>query len=90
MVWTNLAAAVVTFGGLGPAAIEDFPGVATWPCLGLVLVAVWLFGMALHATTWLVWLNFAFGCAYVLLTAAYLLVTTGVIQVHQRRTHYLA
>ncbi len=88
LVWTDLAAALVTFGGLGPASIEDFPGVATWPCVGLVLVAAWLFGLALHATPWLLWLNFALGCAYVILTGAYLVATTGLVPMHHRHSRH--
>jgi hypothetical protein len=90
MAWFDFGAAVVIFGGLGPSASEGFPGFATWPCVGLLLVALWLFGVALHATPWLGWLNLVFGCAYLLLTAAHLLATTDLIPLHHRRRHHLA
>lgn len=83
LVWTDLAAAVVILAGLGPAATEELSGMATWPFAGLILVAAWMFGLALHATPWLTWLNLALGCAFLLLTVGFTLASRdGIVFPH--------
>ncbi|HTB57323.1 MAG TPA: hypothetical protein VLC06_05590 [Polyangia bacterium] len=68
--WTVLGCAAVALAGLGPAATAEMPGIGTWPLVGLVLIAAWLFAMAGSATRWLAWLSLAFGCAFVVLSVA--------------------
>jgi hypothetical protein len=87
MVWTDFAAAVVIFAGLGPAAMDDEPGVATWPLVGLVLMAVWMFGLAVGATAWLTWLSFGLGCAFLLLTIGFTLASGDVVLALLHRRH---
>jgi hypothetical protein len=69
--WTVLGCAVVALAGLGPAAMAEMPGVGTWPLVGVVLIAAWLFAMAVGATPWLAWLGFGFGLAFVAVSAAF-------------------
>lgn len=69
--WTICGSAVVALGGLGPAAAPEMPGVGTWPLVGTVLVAAWLFGLAANATPWLTWLSFVFGCGFLILSLAF-------------------
>jgi len=69
--WTVLACAFVALAGLGPAAMADMPGVGTWPLVGVVLIAAWLFALAVGATRWLAWLSLAAGLAFVVLSVAF-------------------
>jgi hypothetical protein len=86
LVWTNLGAAVVVFAGLGPASIDDAQGFGTWPFVGLALFAAWMFGLAVGATTWLTWLNFAVACAFLILSFALVAANTDTYR-HFRQRH---
>jgi hypothetical protein len=68
LVWMTLGASIVAFAGLGPAAMEGEPGVATWPFVGLLLLGCGLFALAVGATRWLTWSAFGFGAAFVILS----------------------
>ena len=69
--WTICASAIVALAGLGPAATSEMFGIGTWPVIAMVLLATWLFGLATNATRWLTWLSFAFGWAFLILSAAF-------------------
>jgi hypothetical protein len=81
--WAICASAFVALAGLGPAAASEMFGVGTWPLISMVLLAMWLFGLAANATRWLTWLSFAFGCAFLILSAAFT-ATSGHL-LHRRR-----
>lgn len=76
LAWLDLSVGIVVLGGLGTSANTELQGTATWPLAGFVLVGLWLFAMAAGSPRWLTWLTFAVGCAYVLLTAGWLIGTT--------------
>lgn len=80
--WTVLGCAVVALAGLGPAAMAEMPGVGTWPLVGVVLMAAWLFAMAVGATTWLAWLSFGFGFAFVFLSVAFTAASSNLALLH--------
>jgi len=86
LLWSTLGAAVVAFAGLGPASTADAPGFGTWPFVGVALIATWLFSLAAGATAWLAWVNFAVGCAFLLLTVSLIGAQTDTYQ-HFRQRH---
>ncbi|HEY6476306.1 MAG TPA: hypothetical protein VI456_06960 [Polyangia bacterium] len=83
--WTVCGSAIVALAGLGPAAATEMSGIGTWPLLGMVLLAAWLFGLAANATRWLTWLSFAFGCGFLILTVAFTLAGSHLELLHHRR-----
>ncbi|HEY4393048.1 MAG TPA: hypothetical protein VGP64_03255 [Polyangia bacterium] len=83
--WAICASAVVALAGLGPAAASEMFGIGTWPLIAMVLLAVWLFGLATNATRWLTWLSFAFGCAFLVLSAAFTAASNHLWGLHHRR-----
>jgi hypothetical protein len=83
--WTVLGCGVIALAGLGPAAMVEMPGVGTWPLVGVVLLAAWLFALAVGATPWLAWLSFAFGLAFVILSVAFTAASSNLAMVHHRR-----
>jgi hypothetical protein len=83
--WTVCAAAFVALAGLGPAASSEMFGIGTWPLVSMVLLAVWLFGLATDATRWLTWLSFAFGCAFLVLSAAFTTASSHLSPIRHRR-----
>ena len=83
--WAVCAAAIVALAGLGPAAASEMFGIGTWPLISMVLLSVWLFGLATNATRWLTWLSFAFGCAFLLLTAGFTSAMSHFGPLHSRR-----
>jgi hypothetical protein len=85
--WTVLGCALVALAGLGPAATTEMPGVGTWPLVGLVLIAAWLFAMAGSGTRWLAWLSLVFGCAFVALSVASTLASSQLDLFHRHGLH---
>ncbi|HXT95345.1 MAG TPA: hypothetical protein VN853_03545 [Polyangia bacterium] len=85
--WTVLACAVVALAGIGPAAASEMFGIGTWPFVGTVLLAAWLFGLAVNATPWIVWLTFAFGCAFVTLSFAFTVASERSGPLHHQHRH---
>jgi hypothetical protein len=85
--WTVLGCAVVALAGLGPSAMAEMPGVGTWPLVGVVLLAAWLFALAVGATPWLAWLSFAFGLAFVIVSVAFTAASSNLALLHQRHLH---
>ena len=85
--WTVLGCAIVALAGLGPAAMAEMPGVGTWPLVGVVLIAAWLFAMAGGATRWLAWLSFAFGLAFVALSTAFTVASSQLDLLHRHGLH---
>jgi hypothetical protein len=85
--WTVLGCAAVALAGIGPAAIAEMPGVGTWPLVGLVLIAAWLFAMAGGATRWLAWLSCAFGCAFVALSVTFTAASSQLDLLHRHGPH---
>lgn len=85
--WTICASAILALGGLGPTAASEMFGIGTWPVISSVLLAVWLFGLATNATRWLTWLSFAFGCAFLILTAAFTAAGSVFGPLHRRHLH---
>jgi hypothetical protein len=85
--WTVLACSVVALAGIGPAAASEMFGIGTWPFVGAVLLAAWLFGLAVNATPWIVWLTFGFGCAFVVLSVAFTAASSHLHVLHHR--HHL-
>ncbi len=85
LVWTDLLVAIVVLAGLGPAMLQESPGIATWPFAGLLLFAAWLFGLSFGATPWLTWLNLGVSCAFLLLTIGFTLASSHVTLFHRHR-----
>ena len=85
--WTVCGCAIIALAGLGPAAIAEIPGVGTWPLVGVVLLAAWLFALAVGATPWLAWLSFGFGLAFVVLSVAFTAASSNLALFHQRHLH---
>ncbi|HLK93720.1 MAG TPA: hypothetical protein VKZ18_27760 [Polyangia bacterium] len=69
--WTILACSIVALAGIGPASAREMFGIGTWPLVGSVLLAAWLFGLAVNTTPWLTWFSFAFGLAFLFLSFAF-------------------
>ena len=82
--WTVLGCAIVALAGLGPSAMAEMPGVGTWPLVGVVLIAAWLFALAAGATHWLAWLSFGFGFAFVILSVAFTAASSNLALLHHR------
>ena len=82
--WTVFGCGFVALAGIGPAAMAEMPGVGTWPLVGVVLISAWLFALASGATSWLAWLSFAFGCAFVFLSFAFTLASGELGPFHHR------
>jgi hypothetical protein len=74
--WTILACSIVALAGIGPAAASEMFGIGTWPLVGTVLLAAWLFGLAVGAVSWLAWFSFAFGVAFLLLSFGFTLASS--------------
>ncbi len=70
--WVDLAVGIIVLGGLGSTTSFEMQGTATWPIAGFVLLGLWLFALAAGSPIWLTWLTFGIGCAYLLLTAGWL------------------
>ncbi len=83
--WTVLACAIVALAGIGPAAASEMFGIGTWPFVGAVLLAAWLFGLAENTTPWLTWLSFAFGCAFVGLSIGFTAASSNLNVLHRHR-----
>jgi hypothetical protein len=67
LTWMVGLSGLVSFvvAALLPAG-QGEPSSATPGVIGLALLGLWLFGLGLHATAWLSWLAFVFGCAYLI------------------------
>lgn len=72
LVWCDVGLALVALGGLASAGSPGLEGAATWPFVTLGLGAVWLFALATGAPAWLTWLNFVFGCGFLIVTVTLL------------------
>jgi hypothetical protein len=83
--WAMLACAAIAFAGIGPAATEEMSGISTWPFVGVVLLATWLFALAVGATSWLAWSSFAFGCAFVILSIVFTVKSSHLELLHRHR-----
>jgi hypothetical protein len=85
--WTVLGCAIVALAGLGPAAMAEMPGVGTWPLVGVVLIAAWLFALAVGATSWLAWMSFGFGVAFVLVSFTFTIASSRLDLLHRHGLH---
>jgi hypothetical protein len=83
--WTILACSIVALGGIGPAATSEMFGIGTWPLVGTVLLAAWLFGLAVGAVGWLTWFSFAFGLAFLILSFAFTLANDNLSKIGRWR-----
>jgi hypothetical protein len=81
--WMVLGCAIIALAGLGPAAMAEMPGMGTWPLVGVVLIAAWLFAMAVGATPWLAWLSLGFGFAFVVLSVAFTVASSHLDLLHR-------
>jgi hypothetical protein len=87
IVWSDAGLAFVTLGALASAGSPGLEGVATWPFVALGLLAVWMFGLATHATAWATWLNFGFGCGFLAITITLMLPRIDPVHLARRHGH---
>ena len=84
LVWGNFTVGVAVVGSLGTLRTRDFVGFATWPFAGMMLVAMWLFGLHGRGAHTFAWLDLVLGAGMLAMTIAEL--TSG-LSLHSLRPH---
>ena len=84
LVWGNFTVGVAVLATLGMLRTRDFVGFATWPFAGMVLVALWLFGLHDRGAHTFAWMDLLLGAGMLAMTVADL--TSGV-SLHSLRPH---
>ena len=84
LVWGNFTVGVAVVATLGTLRTRDFVGFATWPFAGMVLVALWLFGLHGRGDHTFAWLDLLLGAGMLAITIAEL--TSG-LSLHSLRPH---
>jgi hypothetical protein len=70
LTWLEGGAALIAFGLAAVFAVSTSAGMAGSGLLALGLFALWIIALMAGGALWLAWWTFAFGCAFLLLTAA--------------------
>jgi hypothetical protein len=71
LTWMNGIAGLVSFVVAALAPSEEGRASAGGPgVIGFALVGFWIIALATHATEWLSWWTFGFGCAYIIVAMA--------------------
>jgi hypothetical protein len=76
LIWGNFTIGTIVIVTLGTLRTSDFVGFATWPMAGMVLVAMWLFGLHARGSHVFAWLDLVLGAGLWSITIAEL--TEGV------------